>query len=340
MPRPSSVPTARTIPVRFLRAATSTATLRGVDLQEWMDKLGMDPALLFDDRTRITVDQATHLVQEVWRLTGDEMAGLGVKPAPRGTFRMMCLGVISSPDLGTALVRFQDFSRILPSMPEFTIETGATRTRITYAIDPEYDPAGFITDIMMSVALRFFGWLAGRRLPVESVELPYPLPEGAEDYDMVFGSHVTFDRPAPAIEFANEMLTLPVVQDEASLEEWLRNSPADLLMLRDYSTGVADQVRKIFERGLRGPWPTPDEAAAQLSMSTQNMRRLLREEGTSVTRIKEELLRDAAVASLVRGDETVAMLAERLGFSEPSAFHRAFRRWTGSSPGAYRPRSG
>src|SRR3954451_15420306 len=93
-PRPGSVPTARTIPVRFLRAATSTATLRGVDLQEWMDKLGMDPALLFDDRTRITVDQATHLVQEVWRLTGDEMAGLGVKPAPRGTFRMMCLGVI------------------------------------------------------------------------------------------------------------------------------------------------------------------------------------------------------------------------------------------------------
>ncbi|RZI79505.1 MAG: helix-turn-helix domain-containing protein, partial [Microbacterium sp.] len=41
--------------------------------------------------------------------------------------------------------------------------------------------------------------------------------------------------------------------------------------------------------------------------------------------------------ALVRGDETVAQLAERLGFSEPSAFHRAFRRWTGSSPGAYRP---
>lgn len=335
----SKLKTQRTIPVRFLRAATSTATVRGVDLSEWMDHLNIDPALLFDDRTRITLDQATKLVQELWKLTGDEMVGLGVEPAPRGTFRMVCLAVISSPDLGTVLARFQEFSRILPSMPTFTIEHGPTSTRVTYQADPEYDPAHFITDIMMSVALRFFGWMAGRRLPIESVELPYPLPEGAEDYDLVFGSLVTFDRPAAVIVFSNEMLTLPVVQDEATLEQWLRDSPADLLMLRDYGTTVADQVRRILERGLRGEWPTPDEAARQLSMSTQNMRRLLREEGTSVTKIKEDLLRDAAVTALVRGDETVAQLAERLGFSEPSAFHRAFRRWTGSAPGAYRPGS-
>lgn len=328
----------RTIPVRFLRAATSTATLRGVDLQEWMDQLGMDPVLLFDDRSRITVDQAATLVRAVWKLTGDEMAGLGSSPAPLGTFRMICLGVISSPDLGTALGRFHDFCRIVPSMPEFTVETGPATTRVVYAIHPDDDPAGFITDMMMSISVRFFSWLAGRRLPVEAVELPQPLPEGAEDYDRVFGSHVTFGKPAPAIVFSNEMLTLPVVQDEASLERWLRDSPADLLMLRDYGTTTADQVRRILERGLRGPWPTADEAAAQLSMSTQNMRRLLREEGTSVTRIKEDLLRDAAVTALVRGEETVAELAERLGFSEPSAFHRAFRRWTGSAPGAYRPR--
>jgi len=331
--------TQRTIPVRFLRAATSTATLRGVDLQEWMDHLGIDPALLFDDRTRITLDQATKLVQELWRLTGDEMVGLGVSPTPRGTFRMVCLAVISSPDIGTVIKRFEEFSRIIPSLPTFTITSGPETTRVVYEIDAEYDPSHFITDIMMSVALRFFGWLAGRRLPVVSVELPYALPEGAEDYDLVFGSMVTFDCPAAAIEFSNDALTLPVVQDEASLEEWLRNSPADLLMLRDYGTTVADQVRRILERGLRGTWPTPDEAAKQLSMSTQNMRRLLREEGTSVTKIKEELLRDAAVTALVRGDETVAQLAERLGFSEPSAFHRAFRRWTGSAPGAYRPGS-
>ncbi|MFL6023285.1 MAG: AraC family transcriptional regulator [Marmoricola sp.] len=327
----------RTIPVRFLRAATSTATLRGVDLQEWMDELGIDPVLLFDDRSRITVDQAARLVRAVWKLTGDELAGFGAAPAPLGTFRMICLGVISSPDLGTAMGRFHDFCRIVPSMPTFTIETGPRTTRVVYGLDPEHDATGFITDMMMSLSVRLFSWMAGTRLPIEAVEMPRPLPEDVEDYDLVFGSHVTFGAAQPAIEFSNEMLTLPVVRDEAELEEWLRNSPSDLLMLRDYGTTVTDQVRRILERGLRGPWPTPDEAASQLSMSTQNMRRLLREEGTSVTRVKEDILRDAAVTALVRGDETVAQLAERLGFSEASAFHRAFRRWTGSAPGAYRP---
>jgi AraC-like DNA-binding protein len=333
------VGTPRTLPVRFLQAAASTAALRGVDLESAMQHVSIDPTLLGDVRGRITLDQATSLIRELWKLTGDELVGLGAGPAPRGTFRMACLAVINSPDLGTVLTRFSEFSRIVPSLPAFVIEQRPTSTRVTYETDTDYDPGYFLTDIMMALALRFFGWLAGKRLPVDSVELPYPRSEGTEDYDLVFGNTARFDQPAPALEFSNEMLTLPVIRSEAELEEWLRNAPADLLMLRDYGTTTTDQVRRILERGLRGDWPTPDETAAQLSMSTQNMRRLLREEGTSVTRIREELLRDAAVSALVRGGETVAQLAERLGFSEPSTFHRAFRRWTGSAPGAYR-RSG
>jgi AraC-like DNA-binding protein len=332
-----AITTQRTIPIRFLRAANSAAVSRGIDLAECVRQLNLDPALLYDDRARITLDQATRLVQELWKITGDELVGLGVQPAPRGSFRLICLGVITSPDLGTVLARLVDFSNVLPSLPRFTVDQSPTTTRVTFHFDSEYDPAHLMTDTVLAVILRFFGWLVGQRLPIEAVELPYPLPDGAEDYDLVFGSHVRFERPAPMIAFGNEMLKLPLVQDETSMEKWLRDSPADLLMLRDYGVTVADQVRRILERGLHGTWPSLDEVAAQLSMSTQNLRRRLRKEGTSATRIKEDLLRDAAVTALVRADESVAQLAERLGFSEPSAFHRAFRRWTGSSPGAYRP---
>lgn len=302
-----------------------------------MQHVSVDPRLLEDTRNRMTLDQATRLIQELWRLTGDELVGLGTGPAPRGTFRMVCRATITAHDIGTVLTRFAEYSRIMSSLPPYTVDQGATTTRVTYQTDPDYDPGYFLTDIMMSLGLRFFGWLAGKRLPVESVELPYSHSEGGEDYDLVFGNNVSFGRPVPAIVFSNEMLTLPVIRSEDELEEWLRNAPADLLMLRDYGTTTSDQVRRILERGLRGSWPTPDDIAAQLSMSTQNMRRLLRDEGTSATMIKEELLRDAAISALVRGDETVAQLAERLGFSEASTFHRAFRRWTGSPPGAYRP---
>jgi AraC-like DNA-binding protein len=334
-----SLMTQRTIPVRFLRAAASTATRRDVDVQDWLDRLDIDPALLFDDRTRITLEQATSVVRELWRITDDELAGLGSVPVPRGSFRLAGLALIGAPDLRSVLERFEDFSRVLPGFPSFRIDIGDTTTRLTFDVDVLDDPEHFITDLSLAIGLRFFGWLAGSRLPVERVDLPYPRPERAEDYDQVFGGRIAFGQPAPGITFANDLLTLPVMRDEAELEEWLRNSPADLLMYRDYGTTVSDQVRRILERGLRGDWPSPDEVASLLAMSTQHLRRILREEGTSMTAIREELLRDAAIASLVHGSETIADLSDRLGFSEPSAFHRAFRRWTGSAPGAYRPKA-
>jgi AraC-like DNA-binding protein len=77
--------------------------------------------------------------------------------------------------------------------------------------------------------------------------------------------------------------------------------------------------------------------ARRLSISPQHVRRRLRDEGTSVGAIKGELLRDAAIAGLARG-VAVDELSSRLGFSEASAFRRAFKRWTGSTPAAYQPR--
>jgi len=71
-------------------------------------------------------------------------------------------------------------------------------------------------------------------------------------------------------------------------------------------------------------------------MSPQTLRRKLAAEGTSLREIRETVLRDAAVTALVQGEEPIAEIAERMGFSEPSAFTRAFRRWTGSPPSAYR----
>ena len=85
---------------------------------------------------------------------------------------------------------------------------------------------------------------------------------------------------------------------------------------------------------------TADDVANRLNISAQHLRRLLRDEGTSFRHNKEAILRDEAIAALARGRETIEELSDRLGFSEPSAFRRAFHRWTGSPPSSYRPAPG
>lgn len=99
-------------------------------------------------------------------------------------------------------------------------------------------------------------------------------------------------------------------------------------------------MRRTLVQALRAAAPArlPEvcEVAARLAMSPATLRRRLQAEGTSYQRLKDAVRRDAAITSLVAGHEPIAELAARIGFSEDTAFHRAFRRWTGTTPGAYR----
>ena len=86
-----------------------------------------------------------------------------------------------------------------------------------------------------------------------------------------------------------------------------------------------------------GPEPLLNAVAARLAVSAQTLRRRLAAEGTSFQQIRDQLRRDAAIAALATGTVSIEDISRRLGFSEPSAFHRAFKRWTGSAPRSYQP---
>jgi AraC-like DNA-binding protein len=328
--------TIRTVPVDFVRAAVATAARRGLDVEALLSSAGVDPGLLARDRARVTVEQVTRITRELWRITDDELFGLGPWPVPRGSMRLVCFGLINCPDLRTAIARLAEYRRLLPGMPPMSLQAGPDTTRFTLDTSVLDDPEHLLTDFLLAAVHRFTGWAIGRRIRLHQVEFPYSAPRNVADYDLVFGAPLAFGADRAALVFGSDILTAPIMQTEESLIAYERNAPADLLSRRDYGTSLSDQVRKILEQGLKGNWPAADDVAARLAMSPQTVRRKLSEEATSITQIKEDILRDAAIASLVRGQETVEEFASRLGFSEPSAFRRAFRRWTGSPPGSYR----
>ncbi|MAM74051.1 MAG: AraC family transcriptional regulator, partial [Tistrella sp.] len=80
--------------------------------------------------------------------------------------------------------------------------------------------------------------------------------------------------------------------------------------------------------------------AAALGQSTRSLSRRLAEEGTSFRAVKEALRRDIAIRELTRTDRPIAGIAAELGFDSAAVFHRAFKAWTGSTPGAYRQPGG
>ena len=99
---------------------------------------------------------------------------------------------------------------------------------------------------------------------------------------------------------------------------------------------ISHRIRRILGDDFRREMPSFEELTALLSMSARTLRRRLEKEGTSYQRIKDNARRDVAISMLSEQGLTVSEVAEQVGFSDPSAFHRSFKKWTGQSPGSYR----
>jgi AraC-like DNA-binding protein len=326
----------RTISIHHIRAALSGARRKDLDVVPLLRKAGISPALLEDSRARVTAEQAAALVSVLVAGLDDEFMGLGPARSRRGTFAMMCHAAVHSPDLRTALERATTFYALFPGTPGFRILEEDGDARVAMDISGAPDPDHFMAEGIMLVWHALSSWLIGRRISLRHMEFCYPEPPHSGEYDLIFGCPSYFGLPVTAVVFEQKFLTMPVVRDEAAVVEFLRSAPGDLVATPDYATSAGESVRRILSQALPSRMPPLESAAERLSVSPQTLRRRLADQGTSYRAIKDELRRDIAIAALTRGEETVEDLAHRLGFSEPSAFHRAFKRWTGSTPGAYR----
>jgi AraC-like DNA-binding protein len=147
---------------------------------------------------------------------------------------------------------------------------------------------------------------------------------------------LAFDQPFTAVIFDAHYLTLPVVQNEHTLKEFLRTAPENILVKYKNGSSLSARIRRRLRQTLPGDVPDFDTLAAELNLTAATLRRRLREEGASYQEIKDQLRRDLAISYLSHSRRSVVDIALELGFSERSAFHRAFRKWTGASPGEFR----
>lgn len=326
---------AHTIPMRFFRATVESMVKRGLDVERALRGAGLDWRLYAEDRARMTPEQTTGVIRALWEQTDDELLGLGPRPVARGTLRLAGLTVIHTRDLRGALGRMFELSAVTTGIRWALRADDAGRAAISVA-DPDVRLDPFVAFAMIGGVHRFAGWLIGAPVALLSVDFPFDAEHLAEEYTTIFGVRPTFRASRLAMSFDAALLAMPVVRDEADLKRFLRDSPGVLFYAQEQAATTTARVRAIMERNQNGSWLGADELARRLSISAPHLRRLLRAEGTSQRRIQEEILRDRAVEALVHGDESIADLAARLGYSEASAFRRAFHRWTGSAPSDYR----
>lgn len=326
-----------TISIHFVNAALAGVRRLNIDLNVILNRAGIDAELLNQPRARVSPDQYTRLAQTLWLVSQDEHLGFGRSPRRLGTFATMCRLIIHAGTLGKALERGSQFYRLFGDEWSMSIARDAHDARLSLQIPVDRDPEHFITESMLMVWHGLASWLVERRIPLERVQFAYPEPAHVQEYDALFFSPIVrFDQPRTEITFAADYLDLPIRQTEASLDEFLKTAPAQLLVKFKNSSSLTSRIREVLKTHIGEEMPTLNDVAARLYLSPQTLRRRLAAEGKSYQTVKDNLRRDAAIHLLLRPELTLEDVAQQVGFSETSTFHRAFKKWTGVTPGLYR----
>jgi AraC-like DNA-binding protein len=172
----------------------------------------------------------------------------------------------------------------------------------------------------------------------QRIVMPYARPVEAEAYEQAFGCPVAWDGSEGRFELANETLHRRFATADARAHEVLRAQCRRMLgELGDRTPGIAARVHSHLA-ACAGAFPTAAETANVLGLSERSLRRALSAEHTSFRRLLDAVRLEKALDHLKDARLPIEEVAQRLGDSEPAAFIHAFRRWTGSSPAAFRRR--
>ena len=266
-------------------------------------------------------------------------------PTPVGATRLLLFAILRCATLRAALERAIEFNACCRE-PHGEIQLNdlqidrqqqlATLRYLSLKTGRELPPQDGVL-CGLSMWLRLCSWLVGQHIDVACATCAGPEPENPGPVRHFFPCPVRFAADCNSVTFSARHLEAKPRRCEVELKEFLRVAPYHVVIKPVASdTGITSRIRSMLSTDLAGEMPGFEDLARAMNMSPRTLRRCLEKEGVSYQKIKDNTRRDLAISLLSREGLTVSEVAERVGFSDPSAFHRSFKKWTGQSPGAYR----
>lgn len=321
----------------LLRALAEVLQRRGLEAETALGPLAellhADP-----DATSLSLARYQTLLARAIALSGDPAFALhcGLH-ASEASFGMMSPLVSHTASLRHAIAVLSQFHPLLATPVLIQLhearETAELRCEVTAA--PLSHDRGFIELMMAGLTrtLRAFGCSGAE---IHQVRFPYPRPEHHAAYAAAFGGAERFGAPFGSIRFAAVALDRPHIHRHAELHAILLTHAQADLERGSRQPSCTERVRGLLQNRPVGQLPDLLSAARSLGLSERTLRRRLREEGTSFRELAQTRLYLSARTLLRDPHLTLKDVADALGFSDPTAFHRAFKRWAKRSPNEFR----
>jgi AraC-like DNA-binding protein len=329
-----------TVCVKALRAPFFMAAIAtGVPVPELTTRFGVPATLLADLAARVPHARVMRLWDGLAELAGDESFGLTaatVLGAPQ--LDLVDVAAQRSPSVRALTESFGRYQRLFHDANDVRIleEGEVTIVRHRFSSDLRRS-RHFMEFVLATWVARLRALVGPGRMELRGVTFRHARPAGGGPYEAALGAPVQFGAADDALILPRALLDQPVAgADPAAARALEAHLDRELLQLG--SAPFPDQVRSLVV-GLLGAGSSLSgdigHLARQLGVSRRTLQRRLADAGTSFRAVTDLARREVALAEMAKGTATTTDLAFLLGFSEHSAFARAFRRWTGQSPARY-----
>jgi AraC-like DNA-binding protein len=336
-----NIPPGPTVGAGYARALLDFATRRGADRAMLMAAARIGEAILDDADQRLPFSAFVSLMREAKRACNNPALALhfgeGIDMAEFSIVGLICN---AAPTMQHAFAEMNRYGRLVVEVdgvgegPRFTLEPDAQGL---WVVDRRSDPNAFpelteSTFARMAAHPRAFGV---EQLMLE-VQVTHPRPDHVAEYERILRAPVTFNASRNAYLLDTRYLHHPIALQPRYVFGVLSEHAQGLMNHLEQSRTTRGRVEAQLLPSLHTGAANIDTIARTLGMSRQTLYRRLKEEGATFAEVLESLRHRMALHYLQGRNVSVNETAYLVGFSDPAAFSRAFKRWTGKSPKAMR----
>lgn len=318
-----TMPNSPSITVHYAQGILQAATRLGLQLPADLRELGR--------QARIPLARQDELWEGLCAASAEPLLGLRLGSALQvGHLDMVGALLMSCETFGEALEALLEYYPIIAEGSEFALRREAGGVALVYRPSYRVRREARVEAVLASL-VRLSAWITGERVHPLALRMNHAARGEAGSYRELLGLLPDFSAGEDGLLFAEDDLQVPLIQANALMREHLRQL-ADAQLQRLGAQSLAAQVQGLLREH---PQWGKERIAERLGLSGRHLNRRLAEEGSSFKLLRERVLH-AMAEQLLHSPARLAEVAERLGFSDESAFAKAFRRWSGMTPGQFR----
>ncbi|MDG9759171.1 AraC family transcriptional regulator [Pseudomonas sediminis] len=333
---------AGSVSVAYLQGLIEHLQRQGVAPDALLAHAQLSPEALSQRDQRIAASAYLTLLGEGVRLTCDQCLGLHLGEAVRpGYYGVLGYLIMSCATLADALHRQARYASLVGNLGLVVLDDEPARPGSEPLIAHSWQPLlaqqqRQLSEETLAGWVSFGRWISGLDISPTEVRFQHPAPADTSEHARIFRCPVLFDQPDNALIFPKRLLAAPLNQADAQVRGMLDAYADRLLAELNQGNSVLDRARLELARQLPEHGPDLEAIAAALALSPRTLQRRLREGGLSFSQLVDETRQQLVLHYLRDPALELAEIAFLVGFSESGSLARAFRRWTGTSPGEYR----